>query len=248
MTYLLRSRHAATALALAASTFGLAAQAQMSPAADPNAQPGSTHPAATTSPGIGYGSTSPVRVAQATSSSSSRGDYARDDAYSLLPYTRRGYVGINLGQADFKTSCGTGLYGCDNPKTGVSLYTGGLFNDWVGMEIGYMNTGKADRAGGSTRAEGINVSAVLRAPLGQFNVFAKGGAMYGQTKVSSNLLSGVPEGKRRGWGPVYGGGVGFDFTPTSGLVLEWSRAEMKFPGGDGRQNVDTTSLGYVHRF
>jgi len=247
MKHLLRSRHAATLLALAASTLAGAALAQVGTAPDPNAQPGTTTPPATTSPGIGYGSTSAVRVAQAGSTSSS-GAYARDDAYSLLPFTRRGYVGINLGQADFKTSCGTGLYDCDKPKTGVSIYTGGLFNDWVGAEIGYMNTGKADRAGGSTRAEGVNLSAVLRAPLGQFNVFAKAGAIYGQTKVSSNLLSGVPEGKRRGWGPVYGGGVGFDFTPSSGVVLEWSRAELKFPGGDGRQDVDTTSLGYVYRF
>lgn len=251
MIYMIRSRHAVHALALAAATLALAtAHAQVTPSSDPNAQPGSTNPPAVASPGIGYGygSASPVRVAQASSSTSSSNAYARDDAYSLLPYTRRGYFGINLGRADFKTSCGTGLFSCDNPKTGVNIYTGGLFNDWVGMEIGYMNTGKADRAGGSTRAEGINVSAVLRAPLGQFNVFAKGGAMYGQTKVSSSLLSGVPEGKRRGWGPVYGGGVGFDFTPTSGLVLEWSRAEMKFPGGGGREDVDTTSLGYVHRF
>lgn len=226
---LLRSRFTVRALALVAATAGLAAQAQTS--ADPNAQPG-------------------VRVAQAgTASTTTRSSYATgNDAYSLLPGTRRGYFGIHLGQADIKTSCGTGLYECDKPKTAVGLYTGGLFNDWVGMEIGYMNTGKADRAGGTTRAEGINVSAVLRAPLGQFNVFAKGGAIYGQTKVSSALLSGVPEGKRRGWGPVYGGGVGFDFTPTSGLVLEWSRAELKFPGSDGRQDVDTTSLGYVHRF
>lgn len=229
----------ATALALAAAAASLAVplavQAQTTSATDPQAQPG-----------ISYGSGGAVRVAQAGTSSGS--SYARDDGYSLLPYTRRGYFGINLGKPEFNTSCGTGLYACDDPSTGVSLYTGGLFNDWVGMELGYMNTGKADRAGGSTRAQGVNVSLVLRAPLGPFNVFAKGGAIYGQTQVSSELLSGVSDGKRRGWGASYGAGVGFDFTPSSGVVLEWSRNEFRFPGRDGRDEVDTTSLGYVHRF
>lgn len=240
--HLLRTRSpVATALALAAAAASLAVplavRAQTTNATDPQAQPG-----------ISYGSGGAVRVAQAGTSSGSGSSYARDDGYSLLPYTRRGYFGINLGKPEFNTSCGTGLYSCDDPSTGVSIYTGGLFNDWVGMELGYMNTGKADRAGGSTRAQGVNVSLVLRAPLGPFNVFAKGGAIYGQTQVSSELLSGVSDGKRRGWGASYGAGVGFDFTPSSGVVLEWSRNEFRFPGRDGRDEVDTTSLGYVHRF
>ncbi len=230
-------RPAARVLALAAAALACVAQAQTTGSADAQAQPG-----------IGYGSGGAVRVAQAGSGSAGGGSYARDDGYSLLPYTRRGYFGINLGKPEINTPCGTGLYACDDPSTGVSVYTGGLFNDWVGMELGYMNTGKADRAGGTTRAQGVNVSLVLRAPLGAFNVFAKGGAIYGQTQVSSDLLSGVPDGKRRGWGASYGAGVGFDFTPTSGLVLEWSRNEFRFPGRDGRDEVDTTSLGYVHRF
>jgi hypothetical protein len=130
----------------------------------------------------------------------------------------------------------------------MSVYTGGLVNEWFGVELGYMNTGKAHRAGGDTSAQGVNMSLVARAPMGPVNVFAKGGAIYAQTKVSSDGLSGVPSGKHSGWGGIYGAGVGFDFTPTSGVVLEWSRSELRFPGIDSRQNVDTTSVGYVHRF
>jgi hypothetical protein len=128
------------------------------------------------------------------------------------------------------------------------VYTGGLFNEWLGMELGYTHTGSAERAGGMTRAQGINVSLVARAPLGAFNVFAKGGAIYGETSVSTGPLSDVTAGKRRGWGGTYGAGVGFDFTPTSGVALEWTRREFLFPGNGGRQNADITSLGYVHRF
>lgn len=230
------SNRISLAAALTAATATLAAHAQ------------------TTGPGIGYDLGNPVRVAQAPTTSAptpppaARSDIPRDSGYSLLPGTRRGYFGINLGKPDFKTGCGSGVFGCDNPNLGVSVYTGGLFNDWVGAEVGFMSTGKADRAGGSTRAQGINLSLLMRAPLDRFNVFAKGGVMYGETRVSSALFSGVPSGKARGWGPTYGAGAGYDFTARSGMVVEWSRSQLRFPGVSGRQDVDTTSLGYVHRF
>ncbi len=172
--------------------------------------------------------------------------YGRD-AYSLIPYTRRGYVGLNLGKTEFDLPCGSGGYGCANPEVSGYLYTGGMFNDWFGTELGYVNAGKADRAGGATRAQGVNLSLVARAPVGPMNLFAKAGALYGETRVSTGFLSDVQDGKERGWGAAYAVGVGFDFTPTSGVVLEWSRNEFRFPG-IGRQNVDATSLGYVHRF
>lgn len=172
----------------------------------------------------------------------------RGDGYSLLPYTRRGYIGLNLGKPEFNSGCGTPLlFSCEDPDIGGYLYTGGLVNDWFGAEVGYLHTGNANRAGGRTSAQGVNLSLVLRAPLGAFNLFAKGGAMYAQTRVSADLLSGVSDGKQRDWAGTYAVGAGFDFTRNSGVVLEWSRYRLRFPGGE-RSDVDRTSLGYVHRF
>jgi hypothetical protein len=173
---------------------------------------------------------------------------ASDDSYSMLPYTRHGYLGINLGQTEFDTACGAGGYACEDSKISGYFYTGGLFNDWVGAELGYLNSGKADRAGGLTRAEGVGASLVLRAPMGPFSAFVKGGGMYAQTRVSSGALSDVVAGKRRSWAPTYGGGLGYDLTPNHGVVVEWNRARLRFPGPDERRNVDTTSVGYVYRF
>lgn len=169
------------------------------------------------------------------------------DGYSLIPMTRQGYVGLNIGRPEYKLPCGSGNPACDDPSASGYLYTGGLANDWLGVEVGYFYGGKAERAGGHTKAQGLNLSGVLRAPLGAFNVFAKGGVIYGQTDVSASSASNVQGGRERGWGASYGAGVGFDFTPQSGLVLEWARREFRFPG-TGRQDLDTTSLGYVMRF
>lgn len=167
--------------------------------------------------------------------------------YSLLPYTHRGYVGILVGKPEFKAGCGLGGFTCDDPSVAGSIYTGGMFNDWIGLELGYVNTGRADRGGGRTRAQGVNLRAVLRVPVGGLSAFVKGGGLYGQTRVTADPLSGIAGGKERGWGASYGGGIGYDFTARQGVVLEWSRHQFRFPG-EGRQDVDTTSLGYVIRF
>lgn len=194
------------------------------------AQAQSTEPSSTTTPN--------------TASSS----YSRSDGYSILPWTRRGYVGINVGRSDYgDLSCGTGLFDCDDRATHVHLYTGGLFNEWIGLEVGYLNQGSVDRAGGSTRSQGANLSLVARAPLGAFNLFGKVGTTYGRTRVSSELLSGVDSGSRSGWVRSYGFGAGVDLTPRSGVVLEWARHGFRQPGG-GERDVDSASLGYVHRF
>jgi OmpA-OmpF porin, OOP family len=178
-------------------------------------------------------------AAQAQSSSSSSG-------YSVLPWTQQGYVGLNIGKPDYNNSCGTGPT-CDDPDAALHVYTGGMFNEWLGLEVGYLNMGRADRAGGRTRAHGINLSLVGRIPVGAVNLFAKGGATYGRTEVSADLLSGVSSGKGRGTGLSVGAGVGYDFGRNSSVVLEYGRHDFHFAGA-GRKAVDLTSVGYMHRF
>lgn len=165
----------------------------------------------------------------------------------MLPYTQRGYVGLNLGRTQFDLPCGTEA--CDkNSNLSVNAYTGGMFNDWLGVELGYLYTGKLDRAGGSTSAQGVNLLLVGRVPLGSFNVFAKAGGIYGRTRVTTNALSRIGGGTEWGGGAAYGGGVGYDFNRNNGVVLEWSRSKFRFASGFGHPDVDTTHVGYVYKF
>jgi OmpA-OmpF porin, OOP family len=167
---------------------------------------------------------------------------------SWLPGTQRGYVGLNVGRPEYGSGCGNGLFGCDDPSARAHVYTGGMFNDYLGLELGYLYEGSADRGGGRTRAEGVNLSLMLKAPLGAFNVYGKAGPLYGRARVSASPLSGIESGSRRGWGRAYAVGAGYDFTPSTGAVLEWSRNEFRFPPGGGRAEVDAVSLGLVYRF
>lgn len=184
--------------------------------------------------------------AQSSGTGSSQSAWDSGSDYSLLPWTQRGYVGLNIGKPDYKGDCPAG-FSCDDADARAHLYTGGFVNDWLGAELGYQYEGKADRAGGSMRAEGINLSLVLHAPLGQFHLYGKVGGLYGRTKVSADALSGVATGKETGWGASYALGAGFDFTPSSGVVLEVTRNRYRFPG-DVRENIDSANIGYVHRF
>ena len=188
-------------------------------------------------------------VAQANTGSSMGGRPMYDNtsgSYSVIPYSTNGYIGFNVGRPDWSVPCAGG-FACSDSNTSYHLYTGGMFNQNFGAEIGYVDFGRSDRAGGRTRAHGINLSLVGTVPLGAFNLYAKVGTLYGRTEVTASPLSGVATGKDSGWEGTYGVGVGFNLTPRSSVVLEWNRYDLNF-AGVGKRDVTTTSLGYVHRF
>jgi hypothetical protein len=198
-------------------------------------------PAGPAGTGITHGTTTGTMSSGPGDTASTRGS-----GDSLLPWTRRGWAGLSIGKPEFQGGCGSG-FGCDDADARMHLFTGGFVNDWLGAEIGYRHEGETERAGGRTRAQGLDLSLVLQAPLGAFRLHGKLGALYGRTQVSADPLAGVATGKESGWGAAYGVGVGVDVTPNSGLVLEWARSRYRFPG-DGREDIDATSLGWLHRF
>ena len=166
---------------------------------------------------------------------------------SWVPYTSKGYVGLNLGWPEYKLPCSAG-FACDDPNVSYHLYTGGSYNEWVGVEFGYLYMGKADRQGGTTRGHGLNLSLVGSVPVSQaIKVFGKIGTTYGRTSVSADAASGEPVGDEDGFGWSYGFGAQYDLTPQWGLLAQWDRHQMRFPGR-GRQDVDAGSIGVKYSF
>lgn len=175
---------------------------------------------------------------------------SRDSSYSWLPYTTRGYVGLHWGQADFDDVRCSSAYSCDDTSDkAFKVYTGGMFNDYLGLELGYLNTGSVSRSGGRTRAHGANLSVIAQAPLGQVaGVYAKAGVTYAWTRTSTGTLAvDVDGGKDSGAGLSYGAGLRFNATPNWALVLEWDRHEMRF-AGNSKRDVSLTTLGVQYRF
>jgi hypothetical protein len=159
----------------------------------------------------------------------------------------KSFVDLSVGRATYNTSCGNvaGLT-CSRGTTSYSLTAGNMITDNVGVELSAMNLGRADRAGGSVIARGINLSAVGRLPLGDnFALEGKIGPTYGVTKVSVPATSGLESGRARGVGLGYGVALDMNFTRGLHGAIGWEQHDFKF-AGQGRSDVHnvTLSLGY----
>lgn len=168
-------------------------------------------------------------------------------AYSLYG-AGNSYIGLNAGQSDFSLGNGNGTYGSDKHDTSYNIYAGSYFNNNFGFEIGYTDFGSVSRAGGKTKADGINLSVVGRLPLStSFNLLGKLGTTYGRTDVSTGAGSGVTAGSESDFGWSYGVGAEYAFNPQWSAVLQYDEHNLKFAGGD-RNRVSATSLGLRYRF
>ena len=170
-----------------------------------------------------------------------------DEGFSPMNLSKSGYLGIDFGQARYSTGCGFGGYRCKNPDLAGRVHVGGLFNNYVGVELGYVHMGSAERAGGHTTAQGVNFSLLGRWPMGSLSAFVKLGGTFGRTEVTADDLSGLPTGVAKGWGGSYGAGLTYEVARSSALVVEWERHDFRFQG-QGTREVQMTTLGYRYKF
>jgi OOP family OmpA-OmpF porin len=156
-----------------------------------------------------------------------------------MPYQKDfwSYIGANIGQSKLKDS-DFGI--SDDTDTGFKIYGGGKFRDWLGLEVGYMNFGKAKLAnGGEEKAQGLNVQAVVGLPLGaNSSIFAKGGAAYTRADVIG--------AKVNGWEPSYGAGAAIGLNRNWQIRLDWDRVRFEVP--NGKDNFEMVSAGLQYRY
>jgi opacity protein-like surface antigen len=175
------------------------------------------------------------------------GAQAQSGPYGLVA-PGSSYLELGIGQSDYSLGNGIGVFDSDDGDTAYSIRGGSFFNANLGMEIGYTNFGKVNRAGGSTKAEGINLSLVGRMPLSpSFNVLGKIGTTYSHTSVSSDPASLVAAGSEKDFGLSYGIGAEYLITPQWSGVLQYESTKMQF-AGDRSDRVGLTSLSARYRF
>jgi OOP family OmpA-OmpF porin len=159
-----------------------------------------------------------------------------------------GYVGLNLGRSRYSAPCTGIALLCDDTDRSVHLYAGSMANDFWGVELGLLDMGRIDRAGGDTRAQGLNLSLVGKAPLGHaFGLFGKLGTTYGRTDNPVLADGRIDTRSDHGFGLSYGAGLSFNMTPRLSAVLEWDSNDFHF-AGSGRDPVRSTSLGLQYRY
>ena len=160
----------------------------------------------------------------------------------------KSFIDLSVGKPAYATSCGivVGLT-CSRGTTSYSLTAGNMITENLGIELSAMNLGKADRAGGSVIARGLNLSAVGRVPLGDlFGVEGKVGTTYGVTHVSAAQDAGLTTGRGSGFGLAYGAAV--DVAMARGLQgsVGWEQHDFHFAGQGMSEVRDITlALGYT---
>lgn len=158
------------------------------------------------------------------------------------------YIGLNAGQSNFMIDSGTGLFPSNNRDNAYAISGGGYFSNNFGLELGYVDFGRAQRGGGNTKAQGFNVSLIGRLPLGEsFSLLGKVGAMYSNTDVQALGGSGIAVGTENSWGWSVGLGAEYVFTPKWSGLLQYDERDVKFVGR-GSNRLGFSSLGLRYRF
>lgn len=165
------------------------------------------------------------------------------------------YIGGSVGQSkmdngnaipDLITS-GT----VDGKDTGYKIFGGYQFNQNFGVDLAYVDLGKASYSGtflgipvtgGTVKTSGLNISAVGTLPLNSgFALFGKVGFFTWESKAS-DVTGGVSfSGKEDGTDVSFGVGASYNFTKNFGVRAEWERFKAV---GD----IDLLSIGVVYKF
>ncbi|MGE5523998.1 MAG: outer membrane beta-barrel protein [Rhodospirillaceae bacterium] len=165
-----------------------------------------------------------------------------------MPYERNfwSYAGGAIGRSDYDVGCRAG-FSCDSHATGLKAFAGGKFTEYSGLEASYVYLGNAERAGGDTWGQGINLSLVGTVPLGQsLGLNGKVGAIYGWTKTGGAAAPGFATGRDHGLGLSYGLGLTYALSRNVDLRLDWDRYRLKFT--TGRDDVDLGTVGVAFKF
>jgi OmpA-OmpF porin, OOP family len=170
---------------------------------------------------------------------------AQDSASrSWLPFTDYGYVGASVGQAEFDTDCVAG-FSCDDNDTSFKIFTGGRIRNVFGVELAYVDMGEIERAGGTTEARGVNLSAVGYLPLNErFSFFGKVGTTYGWTDTSA--AAGFDSGEEKDFGLSYGVGLNVELVNQWAARAEWERHNFEFAQDD--DDIDLFTVGVSYKF
>lgn len=152
--------------------------------------------------------------------------------------------GLAQGSSAFQPSLHADSLASTRSSLGLNLGRDRLIGSFWGVELGYVD--KARLFPGEARTQGMNLSLVGKAPLGEsFGVFGKLGTNYGRADAS---VPGFGQGfGESSFGFAYGAGMSYSFTPRLSATLEWDSNDLRFMGA-ARDPVRSTSLGLRYRY
>jgi len=170
----------------------------------------------------------------------------------FFDFTLAPYVGVSLGQST-TDSCITGS--CDDSDTAGKIYGGLEMNEYISMEVGYVNLGTVDYTAptGSRETHGMAIQMVGTLALNpNFTLLGRGGMNFLNTEVDGPIAG--PSGNTGDTDVSWSLGLGaqYNFTKAVGLRMEWERyfevGSSLNNGGTGEADIDLVSVGVVYKF
>lgn len=166
------------------------------------------------------------------------------------------YLGANVGQSNSDISCPVGI-SCDDSDTAWKIYGGLEINEFISMEVGYIDLGEVQYSGeetGTRETNGVIVAMVGTYAISPSFVLSGRGGMNFLTVEVDGTIAGTPtlntEDTDIAWS--FGVGAQYNVTPSVGLRLDWERffeaGNSDFNGGTGEADIDLISAGVVYKF
>ena len=161
------------------------------------------------------------------------------------------YLGLGAGPSGIHGVCDAALAvggdQCDDEGTAWKVFLGRDMSKYWGVEFAYTDAGEATAASSASGLKVLEVTptigaafAKVRLPLGKgFDLFAKGGLTYYETKITT---SGLPAVTEDGFSTAVGAGAGFRFGRNFGARLEWENFNDV---SVNKNDVDLTTLSLV---
>ncbi|MDP1929701.1 MAG: outer membrane beta-barrel protein [Thiobacillus sp.] len=170
------------------------------------------------------------------------------------------YVGGNLGQSSSDISCAAGV-SCDDSDTAWKIYGGLEINEYISMEVGYIDLGEVTYTG--TRTGTRETNGMIMAVVGtyainpSFTLSSRGGMNFLNTEVNGTIAATPTNPTNNNTGDTdvvwsFGVGAQYNITPSVGLRLDWERffeaGSSDYNGGTGEADIDLLSAGVVYKF
>ncbi len=174
----------------------------------------------------------------------------------FFDFTLAPFIGASVGQSTSDISCPTGT-SCDDSDTAWKLYGGLEVNEYLSMEVGYVDLGEVGYTGaksGSRETHGVTLQAVGTYALNpSFTLIGRGGMNFLKTDVNGTI-AGTSNNNASDTDVVWSVGLGaqYNFSQSMGLRMEWERyfeaGSSDFNGGTGEADVDLITAGLVFKF
>jgi OOP family OmpA-OmpF porin len=159
------------------------------------------------------------------------------------------FVGASLGQTT-TDSCITGT--CDDTDNAWKIYGGLEVNEYISMEVGYVQLGKVEYSvpTGSRETHGMIMQLVGTYAFNpNFTLIGRGGMNILNTEVDGAVAG--PSGNTGDTDVSWSLGLGaqYNFTKSMGLRMEWERYfEVGDADSTGEADIDLITAGLVFKF